>query len=689
MIALRLFGYLGLVALTVRLGAQNEAANAKIQPVQQTVTVRAEAIDLPDPAASSYRREELLPAAPGRPGVPFSVPGFPSETASGGIKAPQYFAPGVAGDHGEPIAQFLDIDGFLIPNNLTANAHGNGYADPNLMIGGTLDGLVADAGAFNARFGDHAINLAVIYPLRSRLEPFLQFSTDGNDFGLAAAFAPRNSQHREWIAAELLSGNGWLERPEHRQQFRLTGMRAWTPNRHTVTFFGIGYEGFSHIPGLIPIDRPVPGDTVDERQQDFTHTELAGLVDVWAPRDGTVLRTGGFVRRYGLDLRSNFGDGLIRQSERRWVAGAGTTWVESLHWLPRRGAWTLLADGGYRLEAPHDLMLQHVVDAPGAPIVPGNQSENTPLRFTPVTRNNLTIQTGYGAAALSGHVLPAVNVYAGGRYDGLCFRNADWLIPANGFRRCVPVATPKLTVIFGNEKRGNNLAGWFPEVSISYGRAFHANDPRIGASGGSEPANTGSLVISAHEWQVVARKQLEGNTEARIVLARVANAGELAKIDADTGLQENIGPAVNRYITIAVTHRQPYVFWQASWSEADARDRTDGLPIPEAPRMIGDGSATFLRLPGGFTAQSELEYVKAKPLGDAISGTPLTEVRLGAYRSWLDGRLTAGLQGQLAKGFTGQTTETLALPGEATAFERAVGVPSSSYASASLNWRLR
>lgn len=105
--------------------------------------------------------------------------------------------------------------------------------------------------------------------------------------------------------------------------------------------------------------------------------------------------------------------------------------------------------------------------------------------------------------------------------------------------------------------------------------------------------------------------------------------------------------------------------------------------------MIADASATFMRLPRGFTAQSEFEYVKGKPLGDGISGAPLTEVRMGLYHSWLDGRLTAGLQGQLSQGFSGQTTEMLALPGEAAAFERAVGVPAASFASASLTWQPR
>ena len=74
----------------------------------ESVTVHAGRDVLePDPASSAYTREDLLPANPGRPGVPFSVPGFPTESASGGIKAPQYFAPGVAGDHGEPIAQYF------------------------------------------------------------------------------------------------------------------------------------------------------------------------------------------------------------------------------------------------------------------------------------------------------------------------------------------------------------------------------------------------------------------------------------------------------------------------------------------------------------------------------------------------------------------------------------------------------
>jgi hypothetical protein len=94
-----------------------------------TDDVSHEDIGSPDPAMKVFGTEDLLDANPGRPGAPISIPGYPIETASSGIKAPQYFAPGVAGDHGEPIAQYIQVGSYLVANNLSANAHGNGYAE--------------------------------------------------------------------------------------------------------------------------------------------------------------------------------------------------------------------------------------------------------------------------------------------------------------------------------------------------------------------------------------------------------------------------------------------------------------------------------------------------------------------------------------------------------------------------------
>ena len=155
---------------------------AKVSVRNESVTVTADVNESdvlsPDPGEKVFVRQDLLDANPGRPGAPVSIPGYPIETASSGIKAPQYFAPGVAGDHGEPIAQYIAVGSYLVPNNLSANAHGNGYSDPNIFIPEILESVQVDGGAFDVREGNHSVNLAATYGLRSRLDPFLTLTGD-------------------------------------------------------------------------------------------------------------------------------------------------------------------------------------------------------------------------------------------------------------------------------------------------------------------------------------------------------------------------------------------------------------------------------------------------------------------------------------------------------------------------------
>src|SRR5271170_2850629 len=150
--------------VSVASGRQSEITLQFLQiaSVSQQVTVIATAPSslTPDPAQKIIVHDQVLDANPGRPGAPISLPGLPIETASGGIKAPQYFSPGVAGDHGEPIAQFYQIGDFLYPNNLPANAHGNGYADPNFLIPPIIEGVRVDGAAFNVREGNNSVDLA-------------------------------------------------------------------------------------------------------------------------------------------------------------------------------------------------------------------------------------------------------------------------------------------------------------------------------------------------------------------------------------------------------------------------------------------------------------------------------------------------------------------------------------------------
>jgi hypothetical protein len=179
------------------------------QTVNVTADVQDAGILFPHPAERLVIRDETLDANPGRPGAPVSIPGLPIQTASGGIKAPQYFAPGVAGDHGEPIAQYFQIGDYLLPNNLSANAYGtaasgirapqyfgpgvagdhgepiaqfvqvgsyliannlsanargNGYTDPNICIASVIESVKVDSGAFNVREGNHAFDFGTTCP---------------------------------------------------------------------------------------------------------------------------------------------------------------------------------------------------------------------------------------------------------------------------------------------------------------------------------------------------------------------------------------------------------------------------------------------------------------------------------------------------------------------------------------------
>ncbi len=572
----------------------------------ESVTVHARGDVLsPDPSAAAYTREDLLAANPGRPGIPFSVPGFPTETASGGIKAPQYFAPGVAGDHGEPVAQFFQVGDFLFQNNLTANAHGNGYADPNLVIPAVIGGVAVDNAAFNARYGDHSINLAVDYTIRDRLAPFVQFTSDGRDGDVSAGWSPAHAREPAWMAAEISFGNGFLARPEEREQGKLNGLRAWAFGSHELTVFGDVYYGFSRVPGLIPLFTPVTEDTLDRRQKDLTHTTLAVVTDTWRPSGGQQLTLAAYARTYSLALDSDFGLGLIEQSEFRTVDGGNATYTHKLG-----SRWNALAGVDYRRDAPRNLDLAHA-DAAGV--------------FQLVTSNDLTI-TDYGPfAAIEGDLGHRFHAYAGVRRDEIQFANTDKLNPGNSHTATPGVTSPKATLSWGREAG----SAW-PQLSLSFGKAFHANDPRIGTGSGLGAAR-GALIIQSREYQLIAGKVL-GGTEFRLTLAHQTNSEELAKIDPDTGLQQDLGPSLNRFYTLLARRRYARGFFQASYSQANATDLQLRQPVPEAPRLILDAIGTVNRLPFDLAAKAEYEYVGEKPLGDNFHAVPVQEIRLALQK---------------------------------------------------------
>ena len=137
---------------------------------------------------------------------------------------------------------------------------------------------------------------------------------------------PIRKPARGWDS-EIAGGNGFLALPENRRQYKLNAERAFTLGHHQLTLFGAGYYGFSRIPGLVPIAVPIPGDTIDPRQSDRTYTSLFVASDTWQISDQRQVQFSGFFRTYSLSLKSDFGAGLIRQSETRTVAGGNAAYI--------------------------------------------------------------------------------------------------------------------------------------------------------------------------------------------------------------------------------------------------------------------------------------------------------------------------------------------------------------------------
>jgi hypothetical protein len=635
------------------LASQNESVNV-------TASVSDVGVFEPDPAQRVMIRDETLDANPGRPGMPVSIPGMPVESPAGGVKPPQYFSPGVAGDHGEPIAMFFQVGGYLFPNNLPANAHGNGYADPNVIIPVAIESVQTDGAAFNVREGNNSVNSSITFGLRDRIEPMIRLTGDYRDLNLVAGWSPANPANRTWVGAEISYGSGYLERLEHRKQYKGNISKVFNFGNHEATVYGIGYYGTAFQPGLIPINTPTPDDTIDDRQHEETSNGALIFNDVWRLTDHRQFQFSGYYRYYTLDVRPNFGDGLIRQSEHRNANSEDMLYTDRFS-----NAVSLLGGVDFRREAPRALNLDKA-DAAGV--------------FIPDTSNNLTINFYSPFAALDGKLLHVFHYNAGYRLDEVTVDNQDLLRPSLSFNRNAAISSPKATLTF----LPPGPVAFLPTVSLSYGQAFHVDDPRIGTT--AIPGST--IVAKARAYQLVASKTV-AKTEFRLTLAHVTTAQQLARISNDTGLQQDEGPGIVKSLTFTVRHNFPHGFVQGLFSKADARDRLTGLATPEAPRQIWDVLATVDKLPFHLVARGQYEEVGVKPLGDGFNAVRVCEFRGAVVRPFQSKGFDVGLNALLASGYGGQTLETLALPGETTPFERVTGFPLKSYVSASFTYYFR
>jgi hypothetical protein len=319
--------------------------------------------------------------------------------------------------------------------------------------------------------------------------------------------------------------------------------------------------------------------------------------------------------------------------------------------------------------------------------------------------------------AAQGGIGGHVNYYAGWRRDEIFIANQDLITPANSWNGLVGLNSPKATLTF--VPGGWRLA---PLVSLSFGKSFFTEDPREGTSlNETAQAGPGKVdpVETARSYQLVASKILR-KTDLKLTLGHQTQSAEYGKIDPDQGLQFSLGPGRIRYLAATLRQTMAHGSLQATFEQADARlVNTSFSVIPEAPRLIGDLTGTYDRLPFHIQAKGEFEYVGRKVVGQGCSeasylsgdknalnyyclGVPNKEFRFAATRPIASGRLNLGVNTMIASGFTGQTTENFGAEGTfapgaiglgsnglvpANPVSEVVGVRIPSYASVSLSYR--
>jgi hypothetical protein len=372
-------------------------------------------------------------------------------------------------------------------------------------------------------------------------------------------------------------------------------------------------------------------------------------------------------------LFSDFGQGLIRQSEFRTVAGGSAVYLNKI-----AEPLTLLGGLEYNREAPRRDDLDH--SGFFNPLEPNYYGP-----FSPVDGNNVTIASVAPYIAAEGGLAHYFRYYLGWRRDQIDFDNDDLLHPQNSFQKWVGVNSPKATISFLPKE------SWYlPLIALSFGQAFFTEDPRIGLGTAGVGAAAGTPVATSHSYQLVASKTVH-HLDLRMTLGHVTSSAELAKIDPDTGLQFNEGPSRLRFLTLTARRNFRLGSILATFSKADARDLDTGLPTPEAPRILFDLLGTIQKLPFHLQARGEFEYVGTKPLGtgclpilsNECTGTPVREFRGAMVRPFLNGRIDAGVNFLIASGYSGQTTENF-YPSDV---QEVVGVRIPSYASVSLSYR--
>jgi hypothetical protein len=521
-----------------------------------------------------------------------AVPGMVVTQHAGGGKANQYFLRGFNLDHGTDFA--ISIDG--MPVNMRTHAHGQGYADLNILIPELVERLDYDKGTYTARNGDLSSAGSAdfkLYDILPRGFATLEVGEHnywrgviGDTIALGADDTGKDATKlapRLTFAGEFTYYNGPWDLPEEFTRWNgfLRYFDGDENNHFALTFMGnhSDWQSSDQIPRRA-IESGRLGRFGNLDDTNGGDSQRYSLQLHWQSRVGdTTTRLGLYGVYYDLNLFSNFtyflddpdrGD-QFEQSERRFLYGSemSRTWG-GLEFLGKEAEITV------GLETRSDFI-------DGIGLYKTDRRE----RFRTVREDEVLESSAGVFAESSVRWTPWLRTVVGVRGDAFLF-DVDADSRGNSGDDWSGIVSPKFTAILGPWAK--------TEFYLNFGTGFHSNDAR-GVNTTRDP-ETGDPVppvdplVRTIGAEIGLRTQLVPTVTATLAAWWLQSDSELVYV-GDAGTNEP-GPGSRRYGVEAAVYWAPteWLTVDAEFAATHARfdDAGDADRIPDSiPWMFSGG----------------------------------------------------------------------------------------------------
>jgi outer membrane receptor protein involved in Fe transport len=585
-----------------------------------------------------------------------TVPGVIITQHAGGGKANQYFSRGFNLDHGTDFS--IDLDG--MPLNLASHAHGQGYADMNVVIPELIDRLDFEKGPYYAANGDFSTVGAAHLVFADTLPADIikiEAGTDGYIRGLVATSSPLASGNL-LVGLEVYHENGpWVVPDEYT---RYNGMLKYSSGSASLGYSvsAMAYHGRWNSTDQVAESAVASGLISfygSQSPTDGGYSQRYSIQGEWHSQDAdSASQIMAYAFHYDLNLFSNFTYYLVspdgdqfEQQDNRNVLGLKAGHSFSGQFLGHRMETTV----GTQLQNSWiDLGLYQTVDRVRTAKVDYSG------KIIPATTKVDTVDETSAAVYLDSKVWWADKVRSElGLREDFYNVNVRDLDPVNSGDRDAFLDSPKLSLVFGP---------WdSTEFYIQGGYGFHSNDARTDtATVNPDNSLVGSrlpVLVPSRGAEVGMRTTAVSNLQSTLSLWYLHDDSELYfnGIDADNGETSPSQQATRRFGVEFANYYAP-VPWLAldldladSWAHfisptTAAEDVTPGgTLVDEAIHLSLAGGAT-VKGRHGWEATLRFRYFGPRPLvsDGSVTSASTTIVNLGVgYRINRRWRTTANI----------------------------------------------